>query len=104
MKYLKIDNNRGYFRLDPIDPNNEHWIELDKISKDDLLSLLASASNDSFEIDPYVDDAIKNPAHNIIYKNIYNKFSEFLENRSRFRDSIESTYKTALDKYKMSES
>lgn len=99
MKYLKIENNKGHFRLDS---NETSWIELDKINKDNLLVLLKLASgSEEFEMDEYQDELLQNPAHNIIYKNIFLKFSDFIENKTRFKDSVESTYKTALEKYKI---
>lgn len=102
MKYLKIENNKGHFRLNS---SEDSWIELDQINKDNLLDLLKIAgSNDEFEMDEYDDSLLQNPAHNIIYKNLYMKFNDFVENKTRFRDSVESTYKNALEKYKIEES
>lgn len=99
MKYLKIENSKGHFRLNP---NEDTWTELDQINKDNLLDLLKIAgSSDEFEMDEYQDALLQNPAHNIIYKNIYLKFNDFIENKTRFRDSVESTYKNALEKYKV---
>jgi len=99
MKYLKIENNKGHFRLDS---NENSWIELDKINKDNLLALLKLAGSfDEFEMDEYQDELLQNPAHNIIYKNIFLKFNDFIQNKTRFKDSVESTYKVALEKYKI---
>lgn len=96
MTYLKIDNNKGYFR---IDGTSEEWTELDQISKDDLLKLIDKATKEEFQMDEYKDELLQNPAHNIIYKNIYSKFNELLSNKTRFQDSINAMYKTAIDKY-----
>lgn len=99
MKYLKIDNNKGFYHLgqEPTD-----WIELDQINKEHLLDLLDIASmNDEFEMDEYKDELLRNPAHNIIYKNIHNKFKDFLNNKTRFKDSVESMYKSAIEKYNL---
>lgn len=98
MKYLKIDNNKGFYRLDI---TTEDWTELDQINKDNLLVLLKLASKSEFEMDDYEDKLLQNPAHNIIYKNIHGKFNDFLTNKTRFQDSSEATYKTALEKYKL---
>lgn len=98
MKYLKIENNKGLYR---IDPNAENWLELDQINKEHLLSLLKFASKEDFELDEYNDALLQNPAHNIIYRNIYGKFKDFLTNKTRFQDSAESMYKTAIDKYRL---
>lgn len=78
----------------------EDWIELDQISKDDLLKLLGIATEKDFEMNDYDNDLLQNPAHNIIYKNIHGKFTELLNNKTRFIDSVNSMYKSAIDKYK----
>ena len=98
MKYLKIENNKGFFRLDT---TKEIWSEIDQINKDNLLTLLKFATEGVFEIDEYNSELLQNPAHNIIYKNIHAKFSDFATNKTRFQDSVEATYKTALEKYKL---
>jgi hypothetical protein len=98
MTYLKIDNNKGYYRLEGA---SEDWVELDQISKDDLLKLLEKATTEEFLMDEYEDELLQNPAHNIIYKNIYGKFTELLSNKTRFQDSVNLMYKSAIDKYKI---
>ena len=98
MTYLKIENNKGYYRILDGDDN---WIEIDKINKDDLLRLLQLATLEDFEMQEYEDDLLQNPAHNIIYKNIHNKFSEVLSNKVRFQDSSNRMYKEALEKYRV---
>jgi hypothetical protein len=98
MKYLKIENNKGYYRLDKAVDN---WIELEQINKEHLLTLLNFASMEDFEMDEYQDELLQNPAHNIIYKNIYGKFKDFLNNKTRFKDSVEAMYKPAIEKYKV---
>ena len=52
-------------------------------------------------MDEYKDELLQNPAHNIIYKNIFGKFNDFLKNKTRFQDSAESTYKQAIEKYNL---
>ena len=42
MKYLKIDNHKGYFIKDKNNPTD--WTEIDQIEKDDLLNLLDIAT------------------------------------------------------------
>jgi len=96
MKYLKIESDKGFYR---IDSTKDEWTELDQISKDDLLKLLEIASKDDFDMDEYNSELLKNPAHNIIYKNISTKFSEFLTNKTRFKDTAETMYVTAKLRY-----
>lgn len=96
MIYLKIENNKGYYR---IDASKDEWVELDQIGKEDLLKLLDIATSQDFEMEEYKAELLQNPAHNIIYKNIYGKFNELLSNKTRFQDSVNSMYKSAIDKY-----
>lgn len=95
MKYLKIEQNKGYYR----DWDN-NWVELDKISKDDLMSLLDNAINEDFEMDPFDVSILGNKAHQIIYKNLFDKFNELLENKNRFKDECEQLYRKAIQRYK----
>ena len=98
MKYLKIENNKGYYLLDKAIDN---WTELEQINKEHLLTLLNLASVEDFEMDEYQDELLQNPAHNIIYKNIHGKFKDFLSNKTRFKDSVEAMYKSSIEKYKI---
>lgn len=98
MKYLKIDDNKGYF-LKKIEDSTTEWVEIDKISKEDLLVLLNQATSDNFEMDVYSEDIMANKAHQIIYKNIHEKFLSLEALKSKFKDESESLYKEALDKY-----
>ena len=100
MKYLKIDNNKGFYRTDK---SKEEWMELDQITKDHLLLLLEIATQEEFEMDEYKDELLQNPAHNIIYRNIYGKFMELVNHKTRFQDSVETMYKSAIEKYTIEE-
>ena len=99
MKYLKIEDNKGFFIKE-----NEHtapeWVQIDLITKEDLYFLLSKAITEEFEMDEFKEDILSNKAHQIIYKNLYEKFSDLLLNKTRFRDESESLYKVALEKYR----
>jgi len=97
MKYLKIEDNKAFFRKDKTQPEN--WNEIDKIEKEDLMKLLDFATEDDFEMDVYNEDILANKAHQIIYKSIYEKLNIFLTNKDRFKDQTENVYKEALEKY-----
>ncbi len=97
MKYLKIENNKGYFVKDNTDPNT--WTEIDQIEKNDLMKLLDYSINDDFVLDRYDENLIANKAHQIIYKHISEKFTTFLSNKDRFKDEAENVFKNALEKY-----
>lgn len=95
MKYLKIEENKVHFTV-----NRTDWLPIDKITKDHLLSLLELAINNDFEMDVFDASKIANQAHQIIYKNIYDKFIDLSRNKTRFSDESEALYKEAIDKYK----
>ena len=95
MKYLKVENSKGYYSL-----NGMQWEEIDKIDKDSLLSLLDLALNTDFTMDDYESSNLANQAHQIIYRDIYNKFNDILKNKQQFNDESSNLYKGALEKYK----
>lgn len=97
MTYLKIEDNRGFFLKNKELP--EDWTEIDKIEKEDLLKLLDYATQEDFEMDEYSEDVLGNKAHQIIYKNLYEKFNNFLGNKTRFKDETDNIFKEALEKY-----
>ena len=94
MKYLKIENNNGFYCL-----KQDDWIVIDKINKEDLMALIDKVIETDFEMDEFNQEKIANKAHQIIYKNLYYKFLELLENRNRFKDESEQLYKSAFEKY-----
>ena len=98
MIYLKIEDNRGFFLKDKESP--EDWTELDKIEKEDLMKLLDYATEEEFEMDEYKEEVLGNKAHQIIYKNLYEKFKNFLSNKNRFKDETDNVFKEAIEKYK----
>ncbi|MGD6730576.1 MAG: hypothetical protein EOL97_07755 [Spirochaetia bacterium] len=95
MKHLKIYNSQGFFTIDA-----QADIPIDQIEKEDLIKLLELSLTDDFDMDPYDAEQIKNPAHQIIYKNIYSKLHELSNHKTRLKDESESLYKEALEKYK----
>ena len=94
MKLLKIEDNKGYFSLD-----GEVWNPIDEINKEHLLSLLDLALTDDIEMDEFEKEKVGNQAHQIIYKNIFEKFRDLHKNRNRFKDESEALYKEAIEKY-----
>lgn len=97
MIYLKIEDNKGFFLKDKESPDD--WTELDKIEKEDLMRLLDYATEEEFEMDEYNEEILGNKAHQIIYKNLYEKFDNFLSNKNRFKDETDNIFKEALEKY-----
>ena len=65
-----------------------------------MLTLLKIAiSEESFEMDPYSTESVHNAAHQIIYKNIYQKFEDIRLHRVSFEDEKVNLYRTAINKY-----
>lgn len=94
MKCLKIENSKGYYQLEA-----GTWKEIDQINKNDLICLLDKAVEEDFEMDQFDAEKIPNKAHQIIYRNLFDKLSELSENRTRFKDESEQLYKSAFEKY-----
>ncbi|WP_420399614.1 hypothetical protein [Flagellimonas sp.] len=94
MKYLKIEDNKAFYHK-----GDEDWQAIDSINKEDLMILLDNAIDSDFEMDEFNAKNLQNKAHQIIYRNLYDKFSELFENRNRFKDESEQLYKTEMDKY-----
>ncbi len=96
MKYLKIENNKGYYLT-----SSNQWAEIDKISKEDLMFLLNKAVSEEFVMDEYIEENIGHKAHQIVYKSIHEKFSELIQNKNVFKDESDSIFKSAIEKYKV---
>ncbi|WP_445664404.1 hypothetical protein [Fodinibius sp. AD559] len=104
MKYLKIENNKGYYLKPTEEDQEDYWEEIDEIGKEDLMKLLNKAISSEFEMDDYQEENLAHKAHQIVYKNIFEKFSDLLDNKTRFKDESESLYKEAIEKYSTSDS
>lgn len=100
MKYLYIENGQGFFSVSGSETDKQ---TIDKIRKEDLLRLLSLIVNESaeneFEMDSYDEEELKNPAHKIIYKNIYENFDAVIKKRKQFKDETCNLYKSAIEKY-----
>jgi len=95
MKLLKIDRNLGFF----LDGHGE-YVDVDKITKEDLLRLVNSTLQDEVEFDDYNDDDIKNQAHQIVYRNVYEKLRDLRGRRKEFVDESERLYLQEYEKYR----
>ncbi len=92
MKLLRISEYTGQFLA-----GNGDYSPIDKISKDDLLRLVDhTLGEDAVEMDPYDDQAIKNQAHQVIYKSIFQKLTDILKRRQEF---IDESARLFLDEY-----
>jgi hypothetical protein len=95
MKLLRIVDNQGQF----LDGKNE-FAPIDKITKEDLLRLVDQTIDEEAEFDEYDNNAIKNQAHQILYKSIYEKLKEFNDRKKEFIDEAKRTYLTEYEKYR----
>lgn len=94
MKHLKVESGKGQFSID-----GSAWIDLDKFGKDDLLKLVDLALQDGFEMEPYDKEKIPQPAHEIIYRNLFTKLNELAGKKDRFKDESQQQFREALLKY-----
>ncbi|WP_206169083.1 hypothetical protein [Variovorax sp. 679] len=76
---------------------NGDYISIDKIDKDSLLRLVdRTLHEEAVELDVYDDQAIKNQAHQVIYKSIYQKLVDLQKRRQEF---IDESARLFLDEY-----
>ncbi len=94
MKLLKIRENQGYYLL-----ANKEYSPVDKITKDDLLRLVDLALEDGTTYDEYSEDNLKNQAHQIIYKSVFEKLSALSERKDEFRDESERLFLKEYERY-----
>lgn len=95
MKILKIEDNQGFYFT-----AGESYNSIDKINKNDLLKLVNLTLNDDVEFDEYSDDTLKNHAHQIIYKSIYEKLFDLYKEKDKFKDESERLFLQEYEKYK----
>jgi len=97
MKLLKIENNLGFYR----DKQGE-FATVDKITKEDILMLVnLTLGEDEVEFDEYNDENLKNQAHQIIYKSIFDKLQGLKGRRQEFIDESERLYLQEYEKYQV---
>jgi len=98
MKCLEIKDGKGYFLN-----ASGSMLPLDQMKKEDLMYLLDVATDEDseFEMDDLEQNTIDNQAHQIIYTNLRDKFSELLTNRNRFFEESKNLYRDALEKYQV---
>ena len=95
MKLLKADNSCGYFLNE-----NSEYESLDKLSKEELLSLVnRTLEHEDVEFDDFDEEVIRNQAHRIIYKSVHEKLTELAERRKEFSDEADRLFKDAYEKY-----
>lgn len=95
MKLLTIENDKGWYLNDEGD-----LAPIDKITKEDLLRLMNLTLTEETEADEFDAEAIKNQAHQIIYKSVSEKLRDLKERQSEFTDESERLYLSEYEKYR----
>jgi len=97
MKLLEIKDKKGYYCDD-----QGKFATVDKITKDDILRLvnLTLDTNQEVEFDEYDVDNLKNHAHQIIYKSIFDKLQGLKNRRQEFIDESDRLYLSEYEKYR----
>ena len=95
MKLLSIDNSLGLY-LDELGEYNP----VDKITKKDLLRLVNLTLQEDVVFDEYDEKAIKNQAHQIVYKSVFEKLRSLRDRKQEFIDESERLYLKEYDKYR----
>lgn len=96
MKLLKIDSDCGHFFK-----TNGEYNPIDKINKEDLLSLVNLVlEEDEVEFDQYDENSIKNQAHQVIYKSIFRKLQSIRERRNEFIDESARLFLEEYERYR----
>ena len=95
MQLLKIENSLGHF-LD----SAGNYQPIDRITKEDLLRFVDLTLKGEVEFDGYDEHKLKNQAHQIVYKSIYEKLRQLTERKQEFKDESERLYLEEYGKYK----
>ncbi len=96
MKILKIESNQGYYAF-----IKDDWKPIDQVEKDDLLKLVNLLLETEVEMDPFDENLLKNKAHQIIYKSLYEKLIGLSEDKNKFKDESDRTYLDAFKRYQL---
>jgi len=95
MKLLKIQNDLGYWLN-----SDGGYSPVDKITKEDLMRLVELVLDKDVEFDEFNGENIKNQAHQIIYKSIFQKLHDLLERKQEFIDESKRLYLYEYEKYR----
>ena len=94
MKLLKIEDNQGHFL-----GGDGTFTSLDRITKEDLLNLVDLTLTQEVEFDDYDSEAVKNQAHQILYKSIWEKLRGLKDRKEAFKDETERLYLKEYERY-----
>src|SRR3989338_10178658 len=95
MKLLSIENNLGLYLGE-----TDQYKPVDKITKEDLLRLVNLTLREDVEFDVYDENAIKNQAHQIVYKSVFEKLRGLRDRKKEFIDESERLYLKEYERYR----
>ena len=95
MKLLSIENNLGLYLGE-----TSQYKPVDKITKEDLLRLVNLTLREDVEFDVYDENAIKNQAHQIVYKSVFEKLRSLKDRKKEFVDESERLYLKEYERYR----
>lgn len=94
MKHLRINDQKGEF-LREVD-----WLVVTEITADDVLNLAkAAVEEEDYDVEPYDEAALPNPAQRIIYQKISEQLISLHARKQEFLDETRNIYQDAYDKY-----
>lgn len=94
MKHLRINDQKGEFLREA------NWRVVTEITADDVLNLAkAAVKEDDFEVEPYNEAVLPNPAQRIIYQKISEQLISLHERKQEFLDETRNIYQEAYEKY-----
>lgn len=95
MKLLSIEGSLGLYLGD-----SGQYNPMDKITKEDLLRLVNLTLQEDVEFDGYDENAIKNQAHQIVYKSVFEKLRGLKDRKQEFIDESERLFLKEYEKYR----
>lgn len=96
MKLLRINESNGEFYS-----SSDEYVHIDKITKEDILMLVnRTLREETIELDPYDVQAIKNHAHQLIYKSVYQKLQDLQNRRQEFVDESKRLFLEDYERYR----
>ena len=95
MKLLKIEDESGHF----LDASGAYQ-PIDKITKEDLLRLVNLTLQENVEFDEYAESAIKNQAHQIVYRSVAGKLLSLKSRKQEFIDESARLFLEDYEKYR----
>jgi len=95
MMLLSIKDNLGYYLSE-----SGESIPVDKITKEELLRLVNLTLSEEVEFEDYDENALKNQAHQIVYKSILEKLRGIRDRKQEFIDESERLFLKEYEKYR----